>query len=494
MTTTLWRGARLATLADRHGWGLVERGALLTDDERSRWVGAEADLPPSLDADAEHDLERRARHARAWSTATPTWSTAASARASSSSACKARATRRSRAPAAASARPSRRRARPSDEALFDGAPASARCALMAEGVTTLEIKSGYGLSREHEARCLRVARRLGRELPLTVQTTCLAAHALPPEFDGRADDYIDAVCALAAGAARRRPGRCGRRLLRAHRLHAGADAARLRRRARARPAGQAARRAAQRSGRRRARRRVRRAVVRPPRIPVGTTACARWPRPARVAVLLPGAFYFLRETKLPPVAGAARRRRADRDRERPQPGLVAGAVAAADAEHGLHAVPPDARGGAARRHRARRARARPRRPRHAAPPASAPTSWSGTLDHPNELAYWFGHNPCRRVVAGGVRSSSVMSDADLHAAPRHDAAARQPAARRHRDPRRRRCRAGAARAALEDTDWHLDRLYAFARDARREPARAALRALRRSTSTARPRTRRCTPA
>ena len=57
-------------------------------------------------------------------------------------------------------------------------------ALMAEGVTTLEIKSGYGLSAEHEARCLRVARRLGRELPLDVRTTCLAAHALPPEFDG----------------------------------------------------------------------------------------------------------------------------------------------------------------------------------------------------------------------------------------------------------------------------------------------------------------------
>ena len=65
---------------------------------------------------------------------------------------------------------------------------------MAEGVTTLEIKSGSGLSQDHEARCLRVARRLGRELPLTVRSTCLSAHALPPEFAGRAADYIDAVC------------------------------------------------------------------------------------------------------------------------------------------------------------------------------------------------------------------------------------------------------------------------------------------------------------
>jgi imidazolonepropionase len=65
---------------------------------------------------------------------------------------------------------------------------------MSEGVTTVEIKSGYGLSLEHEARALRAARRLARELPLAVVTTCLAAHAVPPEFEGRADAYIDAVC------------------------------------------------------------------------------------------------------------------------------------------------------------------------------------------------------------------------------------------------------------------------------------------------------------
>ena len=79
-----------------------------------------------------------------------------------------------------------------DDTLFASARARA-LALMAEGVTTIEIKSGYGLNLDDEARCLRAARRLGRELPLTVRTTSLAAHALPPEFDGRADDYIDAV-------------------------------------------------------------------------------------------------------------------------------------------------------------------------------------------------------------------------------------------------------------------------------------------------------------
>ena len=66
-------------------------------------------------------------------------------------------------------------------------------ALLADGVTTLEIKSGYGLSLEHEARCLRIARRLGRELPLTVRTTCLSAHALPPEAKGDKDGYIEQI-------------------------------------------------------------------------------------------------------------------------------------------------------------------------------------------------------------------------------------------------------------------------------------------------------------
>ncbi|CFR21049.1 imidazolonepropionase [Yersinia kristensenii] len=66
--------------------------------------------------------------------------------------------------------------------------------LLAEGVTCIEIKSGYGLSLESEMKMLRVARRLGQLLPVTVKTTCLAAHALPPEFAGRADDYIDFVC------------------------------------------------------------------------------------------------------------------------------------------------------------------------------------------------------------------------------------------------------------------------------------------------------------
>src|SRR5690606_26212334 len=67
-------------------------------------------------------------------------------------------------------------------------------ALLADGVTTVEIKSGYGLDLGSERAMLRVARRIGEDLGSDVRTTYLAAHALPPEFAGRSDDYIDAVC------------------------------------------------------------------------------------------------------------------------------------------------------------------------------------------------------------------------------------------------------------------------------------------------------------
>ena len=66
--------------------------------------------------------------------------------------------------------------------------------LASEGVTTVEIKSGYGLDTATEAKQLRVARRLGAEAGVDVRTTLLAAHALPAEYAGRADDYIDYVC------------------------------------------------------------------------------------------------------------------------------------------------------------------------------------------------------------------------------------------------------------------------------------------------------------
>ena len=67
-------------------------------------------------------------------------------------------------------------------------------ALADEGVTTVEIKSGYGLTLDDELKMLRVARRMAEHMPVNIRTTLLAAHALPPEFTGRADDYVRLVC------------------------------------------------------------------------------------------------------------------------------------------------------------------------------------------------------------------------------------------------------------------------------------------------------------
>jgi imidazolonepropionase len=81
----------------------------------------------------------------------------------------------------------------SEDELFESAHKRLR-SLLRDGVTTVEIKSGYGLDLASERKLLRVIRRLGDALPVSVRATCLAAHALPPEFKDRADAYIDHIC------------------------------------------------------------------------------------------------------------------------------------------------------------------------------------------------------------------------------------------------------------------------------------------------------------
>ena len=92
----------------------------------------------------------------------------------------------------AKCRARKRSGRPVDALLAQSLPRVAR--LLAEGVTTLEIKSGYGLELGAEERMLRAAREVASRLPVRVATTFLGAHALPPEFAGRPDDYVDMLC------------------------------------------------------------------------------------------------------------------------------------------------------------------------------------------------------------------------------------------------------------------------------------------------------------
>lgn len=88
----------------------------------------------------------------------------------------------------------------SEEQLLKDALARADV-LIAEGVTLIEVKSGYGLDLETELKMLRVARRIARNRPVEVRTTFLGAHAVPPEFKARADAYIEEICIPALEAA-----------------------------------------------------------------------------------------------------------------------------------------------------------------------------------------------------------------------------------------------------------------------------------------------------
>jgi imidazolonepropionase len=173
--------------------------------------------------------------------------------------------------------------------------------LVEEGVTVVEIKSGYGLDVDSELRMLRAARRLGRELPVTVRTTLLALHALPPEFAGRADDYVDYVCReMIPAAARERladavDGFCERIGFTAAQTGRAFEAAR----AHGLPVKL---HAEQLSNQRGAALAARFGALSADHLEyVDEEGIAAMARAGTVAVLLPGAFFFLRETQQPPV-------------------------------------------------------------------------------------------------------------------------------------------------------------------------------------------------
>ena len=184
----LWRNARLATCDGSAR--VIENGAFTTRAGRIEWLGEEEALPSSAASEV-HDL------AGAW--VTPglidchTHLVFAGTRAGEYAQRLRGRSYEEIARAGGGILASVRALRAaSEEQLFDeSAPRLA--ALLAEGITTIEIKSGYGLTLEDEAKMLRVARQLGRAFPVTVRTTLLAAHTLPREYRGRADAYIDTI-------------------------------------------------------------------------------------------------------------------------------------------------------------------------------------------------------------------------------------------------------------------------------------------------------------
>jgi imidazolonepropionase len=187
----VWLNARLATLSGED-LGIVDNGAVAAKDGRIAFAGPAQDFPTGWDAaeridcegrwitpglvdchthlvfggDRAHEFELRLKGA----------SYEEIARAGGGIVSTVKATR----------------AASEDELLASALPRLDH--LIAEGCTTIEIKSGYGLDLETEARSLRVARRLGGERPVSVTTTFLGAHALPPEAKGDKDAFIDTIC------------------------------------------------------------------------------------------------------------------------------------------------------------------------------------------------------------------------------------------------------------------------------------------------------------
>jgi imidazolonepropionase len=281
-------------------WGWIERGALLAENGRIAWVGVEGEIPRDATPQQEFDLQGAlvtpglidahthlvygGDRAAEFELRLQGASYEEIAQRGGGIASTVAATRAA-----------------SDEALFASAQQRART-LMAEGVTTLEIKSGYGLSEQHEARCLAVARRLGRELPLAVRTTSLGAHALPKEYAGRGDDYIDAACRWLAtqharGLVDAVDAFCDTIGFTPAQTRRVFDAAR----ALGLPVKLHAEQLSNQHGAALA-------------ADYGALSCdhlehldaqgiAAMKASGTVAMLLPGAFYFLRETKLPPIAG-----------------------------------------------------------------------------------------------------------------------------------------------------------------------------------------------
>jgi imidazolonepropionase len=189
----LWTNVHLATMAAGPGsYGELHDGAIAVRDGRIAWLGSKGDLPVGAHATVEHDGQGR------WLTPglvdCHTHIVYAGNRSDEFEARLNGVAYEEIARRGGGILSTVRATRAASQQALLAASLPRVKNLLAEGVTTLEVKSGYGLDTDTEARMLRTARQLGQELPVRVCTTLLAAHAVPPEFSGRRDDYVTMLC------------------------------------------------------------------------------------------------------------------------------------------------------------------------------------------------------------------------------------------------------------------------------------------------------------
>ncbi len=190
----LWLNVNLATMTESSPYGMVKDGAMLVGGSKVVWLGKRADLPSGYESriDKIHDGQG------GWITPglvdCHTHLVYAGSRAHEFELRLQGASYEEIARQGGGIRSTVAATREADEKALLEQSAPRLEALLQEGATTVEIKSGYGLDLETELRMLRVARQLGEKYPVTIVPTYLGAHALPPEFEGKSDEYIDFVC------------------------------------------------------------------------------------------------------------------------------------------------------------------------------------------------------------------------------------------------------------------------------------------------------------
>jgi imidazolonepropionase len=299
---SLWLGASLTTLAGQTPYGILEEGAMAVDGGRIVWLGPQDVLPANAAAKARsvHHLEN------AWITPglidCHTHLVHAGNRAREFEMRLNGATYEEIAKGGGGIISTVRAVRNATEAELFHQSAERLTAMLAEGVTAVEIKSGYGLDTENELKMLRVAQQLGREFPTTVMATFLGAHALPPEYTGRPDAYIDLVvnemipAVAAQGLATAVDAFCERIAFTPVQTERVFDAAK--------PYGLKVKlHAEQLSDSNGAALAARFGALSADHLEyLSATGAAAMAAAGTVAVLLPGAFYFLKETCKPPVA------------------------------------------------------------------------------------------------------------------------------------------------------------------------------------------------
>ena len=190
--TTLFCNAQIATMSLDKPYGLIENGAIVISADRIKWVGAEKELPDKFAGLQGKNLEGRLVTPALIDCHTHLVYGGSRATEFELRLNGASYEEISRNGGGILSTVTATRNASEDELLAQSLPRLD--AFLGEGVATIEIKSGYGLDIETEIKMLRVARQLGKERSVRVKTSFLGAHAIPPEFSGKADAYIDFVC------------------------------------------------------------------------------------------------------------------------------------------------------------------------------------------------------------------------------------------------------------------------------------------------------------